>query len=232
MVIIATTFSACGIFDMFTSLDKVFNKNYNPIEAPVDSIETLTSEVQGSTFVEGNAYFAVFKSSLEEGFSTYRVYSFATDSVVYTASSSVTRGYDIDLYDNIPAFGVKETTLSADSAINIDIAPKCSLYDAKGNEVASYNQDVAAPVKIADMYVYNYKAYVENSEGVLEEKMDVPEYLMINNVSEYNDKYIYTKNNGMVIYDTDFKVVSFWNAPGYAEEIEYFVLNNGDVLVQ
>ena len=228
IVIIGAALSSCGILNMFFSLENVYNKDYNPIEAPFTTSENLSLK-PGSVFVDGNSYFAVFKDA-EAG---YNVYSFATNSFVYSAYSSPTRGYEIDIFNNIPAFVVKEMTLSADTSTIIDVDPKCTMYDINGNSVVSYNEKVEDPVKIADMYIYNYVAYTEAEDGTLSEKMNVPEYLMINGMTKYNDKYIYSINDeGVVVYSLNFEVVSFWNAPGYVDDIEFFVLNNGDILAQ
>lgn len=234
IVIIAATFFSCGAkVSPITSLERVFNKDYKATSAPVTSIEALTN-VNGDTFVKANEYFAVFKGAIgEDGLSaTYKVYSFATNTFVYTVSSSATRGYEIELYDGIPAFVLKELTLSLDPSISLDIDPKCSLYDVAGNMVVSYSENVGDPTRVADMYVYNSVAYVETEEGTLEKKMDVPEYLMLGNITDYNEKYIYAISENIVVYNKDLEVESFWNAPGYAEDIEYFILNNGDILVQ
>lgn len=120
-----------------------------------------------------------------------------------------------------------------------------TLYDINGKEVATSDEENDARL-FGDLVLFNYKAYEINKETFeLTEKMDVPEYLELNECSNYNDTYYYVNKyddnhnfKSVTVYDRSFAVVSVWYAPVYTDDSAEvvtrtpYVLNNGDMLYQ
>lgn len=248
IVMLAVTFASCGV----CSYESVFNDDYDLSAKPVSEVKTI-SELEGYTFENSNEYFAIFKKATSEGSAsiTHKVYSFVSQSVVGVFTTTDTYSYDIRLCGNIPGFVTVGSKIKSGESTE-ETSVTMTLYNEKGTSVASADERVTAKA-VGNMYIFNYAAYIVGEEGTIQKKMDIPEYLMIDNINDSNDEYIYyfddgevetenedgetvVENSGdvkVVIYNTEFIPVATWTLPTYADLVEdMFVLENGDVLVQ
>ncbi len=231
IAMLVTAFASCG----GSSFDNVFNDDYEFTAKPVKGV-TGISDLEGFFYANdtANENFALFFKDGPSATRTYKVYSFAYKRVVGVFTKTSTYGYEIQLCSNIPAFVVKSTDTEIEDSSEGSVT-STALYDQNGNIVVSVNEAVDTK-EIGNMYIFNYAVYIDNGEGGIQKKMDLPEYLMIEKINYANDDYLYYLNDDrkqVVIYDTEFTPLSTWTAPSYADINEgFFVLNNGDVFVQ
>lgn len=124
-------------------------------------------------------------------------------------------------------------------AITDDDETTTTLYDANGNELASYDGEVAASRIANDLIVFDDKVYRVDYEtlavtlvktyGPFEKRLDD-----LYSVGEY---YYYAEDDGVVFeaYDLKLALVGSWTMPfdfENAEDYELYPLSNGNIIAQ
>ena len=247
LLVAALLLSSCGknINSYFDLFDKdmpyegsvTYDSQYTALpELDGYVIETYTDE-NGETVELFNEEFAVFFKMTDSGLLSHKVLSFSAKQVVATFAAENT-SFDFRLVEEAPAFRVKTTVIdpSIDILLGLDnvISIDYSLYDAVGNCVVTTDYS-KMPYVVADYLLYDYAAYTYDANGIMAKSMDVPEYLMLEECFDWNDRYIYVADpyNGFTVYDREINSVCYWSAPGYEMDgCDMYVMNNDNVLVQ
>ena len=226
----ALTFSSCSQdIPAAKSFNIVLNADYTP-ENDVTENALEIAELQGYSFVEAKGEFMVFMCESEFGINK-AIFSTRNRKVVLLAESTSSEAVDIKLTSGVPAFTVIRTPLlcmdnSAKNAV-------CELYDAMGTLVASIKGVEREPIAFADTVLFNCASYSVNAEnGGLSKISDISENLYLEKCSDWNDKYFYTYDETINVYNRDFQHVYSWTIPSWGEYVSKNMLNDGRVLVQ
>ena len=233
-----TISSYYDLFDEDVPFTRVtYNTQYVAIpELDGYAIDSYTDD-SGETVELVNEEFAVFVKLTDTGILSHKVLSLRSGKVVATlAEKNAIHSIRLDGY--APVFVAKKTvidpdidiTLGLDNVISVDYM----LYDAAGNCVVTTDFE-EMPYELADLLIYDHAAYSYDKAGVVSKVTDIPEYLLLEECFDWNDKYIYVKdsNDGYTVYDREFNSVSYWSAPGYnMDGCDMYVMNSLNVLVQ
>ena len=246
VVMLAASLASCSNGKV-SSFEKVLNPEYVPISNTYTGSVEL-KDVKGSTLEACNDELAIFKSVNETGIVTYMVYSFRENKIVQKFVSSATAAYSVELFGNAPVFFVTSTTIVANAPVvdaeeNVDndfaeieteADVKYTLYNYKGNTIDSKSKNVGRPIAFADMVIYNSAVYTIQPDATLvKSETTIPENLVLSSCDTWNDKYLYVFGSDEIsIFDRDFNPIYFWEAPATALEVNMFVLNGGNILVQ
>lgn len=113
-----------------------------------------------------------------------------------------------------------------------------TLYNHNGKELDKKTKNVGKPIVFADMVIYNSVMYtIKEGASLVKNESKLPENLALSACDEWNDEYLYVfddKEAGLTVsvFDREFNSVFFWEAPASALNINSFVLDNGNILVQ
>jgi hypothetical protein len=231
MLVVAMVLSACATV---ADLNKVLNEKYNTNEKLFTKAEAMSGMEDYAPVSElSNDEFVVFVSEEEEG--SLKVFSFRSKSIVQTLSNSADTSYEVDLLDEVAAYVVTKT-VAATEEDDEDTVMKY-YHDATGAEILSVEKDkeIGGVKAITDkMVIINNVIFnVDEVTGAMTKKADVPAYVSYEDIDDYNDEYFYADaDEGVIIYDIDFAPVAIYTAPSYAENVKWFALNNGNVLLQ
>lgn len=252
LLLSAMILSSCG---SVSSVTKILNKDYDP-SADVFTKEAIISELAGYSVADANGEFVLLENQTDTALSR-KIFSFRAEKVILTlASTTYEYGIDFVEVDSVlPMFIVSQKEIESEEAVapladteNTETPGATSapadddvtytLYDAQGNVVKTTDYEADKPSYfVKDLVIYDGAAYAISDDGVLTKEVDVPEYIELDGYCyDYNDDYYYFYDNeGILVYDHSFNLVSSWYAPYYdAEGVDpgFFVLNNGDILVQ
>ncbi len=233
LLVCVTVLNACGTI---SSVNKFLNKDYDPSEDVYKSSGAL-SELTGYNVLESNDSFVIFYSDA----ASYKVFSLKANRIIATFAEPESV-FTFDLYPTAPILLVTKTEKKEDSSIKdivdgidavIDVI--YTAYDASGEilkTIEKYKPE--APLRITnDTCIFDYAAYTINQDGSLSQTVDVPEYIALNNIVDWNDDYYYAnKDDTIAVYDHSFNIVSTYVAPSYYEELSVSVLNNGNIFAQ
>ncbi len=227
VAMIFVTLTSCAGTGEAGSFNKLYNSKYVPEDLSYDKATAL-SDLDNYLITEMNEEFALFATG-SEGALTYKVYSYASKSIIKTFTTDATVVYSVSLCGDLPVLYVTSTTFGGDEPV---MAYK--LYDAEGAELASTDKDPGAPIAFNDMLIFNRDIYELDKNGDLVKTEDsIPEYLSIVEFDTYNDDYVYVLGeNNVNVYDRTFVPVSSWVAPTYAEDLSLYVIDNGNIFVQ
>lgn len=199
------------------------------------TIAEKISALKGYTYVQDNDYIAVFTMIDEEDPTdptkiTYKLVSLADASVIATFSKANTV-YTFDAYG--PTYLVTAvTTPEATGDKPVEPKTEYSLYDITGKAIATSEYESTADLFAHGYILYDRVAYEIDAKGALTKLADVPEYVSAE-IDFISDDYFYVGDDTYIaVYDHEFNYVSFYELPGYAQEADTFILDNGDYLVQ
>lgn len=237
--------SSCGTVGNF---NKIFNEEY---DFSADAYKTVTkiSDLKDYTAVNGNDTFVVFDKADSDGNVKTVVYSLITNSIVKTVESDDDIVYSVGFLSyGVPVCVITSTTVvdapnpdEWDTGDYGDVEEPTvtkTYYDATGKELLSVNADAeAGEPKVlygSDYIVINAGVYKVDAEaGSVESVKEIPAYVSVDGLYGFNGEYFYAvADSSIIIYDADFAPVATYAAPSYAENMNEFVLNNGNVLVQ
>ncbi len=230
VITVAMLLTSCMGGGSVSSVGKYLNEDYDP-SASVYASATQISELDGYLKVASNEEFVVF-ASIDPTALSYKVFSFRTGTIITKIAETGTV-CTFNLVDGTSAFVV--TKVQSDLTTAEVLKTTHVLYDGTGAAVATIEEDVApdAPELFGDLVIYDHVAYSVSNDGALTKELDVPEYLALGACDTWNDDYFYSMSvDSIRVYDRSFNGTTVWTAPSYAEETEFYVLNNGDVLIQ
>ncbi len=236
MLVLVMALSSCGASG--NKIENILNADFD-VTATVYGEATNVAELDGYVVDHGdsNSYFLVFtKADIETAAVTTKIFNLETGKVVYTFTSSDTVVYTLETFYDVPAFALVSTPVPAPEATE-EPDSTFYLYDATGAEVVNTTYAPEDPYMVGeDLVIYNYVGYTVDDEGKFEKKMDIPEYVLVDDIDRVTDEYYYAINEDeVIVYDLEFNVVSNWQAPSYVYEDGYnltTILNNGDIFVQ
>ncbi len=240
VLVFTTLFAAsCG---KTAKVADYLNPDYD-ISSDVLSAHSVLFEVDTAVYalVSSNQEFALFTATKTDATVSQILVSMRTGEVIKEFYEENTV-YNIDLFDDVPAVLVESTFVDV---ANPEAAPdtKYELYDALGNVLSTTKYKPDAPTEFThDTFIFDYATYIVAEDGKVTKGIDIPEYLMIDDCTDYNDKYYYIIDNiagpefdganTVTVYDTSFNHVLTYTLPSYATSGSIFTLNNGDLLVQ
>ena len=238
LLVAVMALTACGK----VALKDYINPDYDASETVFTTAEKI-SALKGYTYVTDNRYIAVFTMIDEEDPTkiTYKLVSLADASVIATLSKDNTV-FTFEAYG--PTYLVTAvTTEEAEpvegegegegTAPTLDPEVTYTLYDVTGTAIAtSKYESTVHYITERDYLLYDRVAYKVDVKGALTKIADVPEYVsaQIDLISE--DYFYVVGETSITVYDQEFNYVSFYELPDYAVEEEFFLLDNGDYLVQ
>ena len=232
LLVAVMALTACG---GGVALKDYINPDYDTSAEVITTAEKI-SALKGYTYVTSNGYIAVFSMIDEEDVTkvTYKLVSLADASVIATLNKQENTTLDFTAYG--PTYLVtKVTTPEATEETEAKAKPVTvyTLYDVTGTAIASSKYEASAKlIANGDYILYDRVAYEIDAKGALTKLADVPEYVSTN-ISLISDEYFYvTTDSKVVVYDHEFNYVSFYELPGYAEEEEFFLIDNGNYVVQ
>ena len=187
---------------------------------------------------------AVFTKT-ENLLTSYNVFNVKTGATVWSASdqanidsdgSSATT-YSVELVNQWDTswFYVTETVVKT-TASDIKTTVTYTIYTAQGTRVASSSEDdVAAPAysKDIDLISFANKVYRIDESGNIAAAIELGEFRKMPALDiKAGEYYIHENNNVFLVYDEELNIVSTYAAPSYADDVSYFVLSNGNILLQ
>ena len=219
---------SCGVGTV--SLSKILNAEHDPSEDVYVTSKAL-AELNGYTMTKANDSFVLFTSS-SASLTTYKVLSLESGEILNTFTDLPDIFYEIDLPAKLPFFTVKKVEYT-DPTLT-EAKSTYYLYDTTGESVKSTTYAVADPFMLTDdVLVYDYTTYSVGKDGVLTKKSDIPEFLLMDDLDSYNDKYYYTLSSySVAVYDHSFNLLSTYSTPDYVDDATIEILNNGDIFVQ
>lgn len=236
LLVFVTMLNACGTI---SSVNKFLNKDYNPLEDVYKS-ESAVSELTGYKVLNSNESFVIFYSDASEILS-YKIFSLEANRIIATFTTTDSL-YTFDLYDTAPLLLVAQTAKQEDSSaedivngIDAVIDVTYTAYDANGEILKTFEKyKPEAPVRLTfDTCIFDYAAYTIEENGALSKTVDVPEYVALDSIVDWNDDYYYAQNGDTVaVFDHSFNLVSTYVAPSYYEDVSIAVLNNGNIFAQ
>lgn len=250
VLVMAMLLTACAVSSA-KSFDKVLNPDYRLEEELATSAEAI-SELEGYSKEDENSCFVVFSHhDQENGTKTTKVYSLLAAKVILTVTDSSNdtsvATYEADLIDTLPAFTMIKTTVTLDAeGLEVDEIEEHSVYDAQGTLLtsATFDEDTTPTVKSQviplqwmDFVMINFVAYdVDEETGAFTKKMEIPEYAIPLNkdwsIEAHNEYYYVICDEVVTVYDKEFTYLSLWMAPSYASDYQFYVLNDGNLLIQ
>ena len=233
VVMVFATFTACqstSKISKVASFNDLYKSSYVPKDETYTTVEAL-SAFDNYLITSASEEFIVFASTnATNGEIVNKVYSYASNSVILTVTTSAAVVYSINLCGDLPAFFVTKETIGESASLSF------TLYDNTATEITSSTKNVGSPVVVSDMLVYDSVIYTLGKDGKLvANEKTIPEYISIIDFNASNDKYFYSfddENNSFNVYDLKFNPVSSYIAPSYAEMYSQFLLDNGNVLIQ
>ena len=228
VLLAAMLLASCGAS---ASLTKVLNKKYD-ISSDLYASKGKIAELDGFTYQNSTYEFALFYDINDNGMKVQKLFSFAEGKVIATYTNSAQKVYDVNFYDNVPAYILVEETIAQDPTAEDETVYK--LLNVKGEEIAAAPKDTPAYISTItdDLFIFDAVLYSVDEDNAITKKADIPEYLSVNNINYAIDDYFYDKNSDSVaVYDEDFKLLTYWELPGYAEG-NISILNNGDIFAQ
>ncbi|MBE6549369.1 MAG: hypothetical protein E7670_02970 [Ruminococcaceae bacterium] len=236
LLVFVTMLNACGTI---SSVNKFLNKDYNPLEDVYKS-ESAVSELTGYKVLNSNESFVIFYSDASEILS-YKIFSLEANRIIATFTTTDSL-YTFDLYDTAPLLLVAQTAKQEDSSaedivngIDAVIDVTYTAYDANGEILKTFEKyKPEAPVRLTfDTCIFDYAAYTIEENGALSKTVDVPEYVALDSIVDWNDDYYYAQNGDTVaVFDHSFNLVSTYVAPSYYEDVSIAILNNGNIFAQ
>ena len=222
-------------------------EGYSPLTVDVDVDVDLEEGIEVEPEYVANDEFVVFVkvvAALDDAPATisYKILSLRIGDVVATFAESKT-DYDFTLYDAIPMFQVEKTVAiektvvtEAGETTTTTYKTDYAMYDGTGSKVDSSKNELAAPELFADLYenlvVYDCVGYSAEDNGALTKVVDIPEYIALEDCVAGADYYYVDNYDSVTVYDKEFAYVSTYSAPNYADECNFYFLNDGNVLVQ
>ena len=220
-------FASCGAGSMLKYFDpdleeeKVFASS-----AKVEGVGTYAN-VQGGDLV-------LFTDASVDGKVTYRVYNVETGTVVHTQDLAIVVDGDVttldfklyEIEDDISYFIV--TTRVDGEITNVKL-----FGEAGGTAIAESTVDPDYAEYYDEVIVFNGAAYVADENGAIVKSFDVDEFGTLYDEYRYaGGDYVYVSEDGkLTVTDKKGAFVCGYDFKGYAE-YEWFVLANGNVLVQ
>ncbi len=229
-----------------------FKKLFNPEwSAPTQTLTQKKDLSITGTLQDSNTGLSIIASVSDTNVKTTSVFSHYTNEVVKKVTDSDTEKYTVTLLSTTRnnAFVVKKETTE-----NLVVTKTtATLYDAKGNELASFVDD-EIPQRVLSSswdgsttyeYIFKYTSvnslfsfgdviYTEKEDGSLQkvkeaDLTDIPE---VANLNEYlNEKYYKLTSQTATVYNSNFETIFYYEMPHYANG-DIFVLPGGNLLVQ
>lgn len=239
---ILLTSCAGGKIAAVKDVSAVLNVDYDLSSEPYTK-STELSALAGTTTNPENASdeFMIFALEDTEDYTktTYKVLSLRSDSVILSFTTDENTSFAFTPVQDFPALLVTKTVVAdvEDFEITPEITTTYYLYDAAAQLIAS-SETASEVTQIADLLVYDHVAYkVDNETGKLVKELEIPEYMNISYMVDYNDTYFYAlTESGISLYDRSFNRVSTWTAPDFDDDsiydLNFYILNNGDMIVQ
>lgn len=245
LVLSAILLTACtgGKTAVIENVSEVLNVGYDLSSKPYATGAEITAlEGAVSQPVAASDEFVVFKMYDDEDFTDvrYKVLSLRDNSIKIEFTADEKTSYSFNAIEGSPALLVTKTVISSSDVLdfNIETTESYYLYDATGQLVDSSETESEVDW-IADLLVYDDVAYkVEEATGKLVKEIEIPEYMDVEMLVDYNDSYFYgvSMNDVIYVYDRSFNRVSSWAVPSFGDDsiynMEFYILNNGDMLVQ
>ena len=232
LMAILVLFNSCaGSIAVADSFGDVLNVDYMPQEENVENVVEI-EELRGFSFIESAGEFMTFVKNDDAGMKKV-VFSTRNKKVIYACESNESEAFEIKLMSGIPVFTVTRTQLSPCADNNCEFDSTCELYDATGTLVAQIKGTSPTPILFADTVIFNFGSYSINEEnGTLTKIADVSENLYLSSCDDWNDKYFYTYDDTINVYDRNFTHVYSWTIPSWGEYISKNVLDDGKIIVQ
>lgn len=173
--------------------------------------------------------------SAEEGQNKYAVLNYETGKVVFTIKQEsedseiiTSASFDGDYYGNgYVALIVETITDNSDDKVKYTT----NIYDENGTKIATADKD-ADPVQLNNKYMeFDGKVYIYEDDKftfAFDAGLgDIPDfdYLTKDYAYEFGSYEFF-------VYDRNFTIVAGYEAPSNADNSDFFVLNNGNVLIQ
>ncbi|MBR0189559.1 MAG: hypothetical protein IJQ23_04165 [Clostridia bacterium] len=235
LAVSALSLVACGGSDFSKtykdmSKSKLFNETVGMTKI-LNTKTDLTLDYEVSSELEGSNLVVFSKET--DGKTTQNVYSLADDKSIaeFKDTDTVTYGYvekkilllDETIYDY---FTVEKTTSSETG----DTFEKL-LYSADGSLVATTNDEIF--VLIDTIFVGNDYYRIKNGKFEKAGSLTNNAKQHLGEFNAANDgRYYAIKNNEFYIFNDSFVLTNYYQAPSYADKINFFVLEDGNVLIQ
>jgi len=229
-------------------IDTVFNEDYEVEYRDYSSTDQIKA-LDGYSFYKQQDEIVVFSNGIDTE-ASYIFYNLATRKIILTLSdydssyevvginSKVIRLRTVSPYVD-PWVTDKDTaTTSTNTQKSLTKQQKIVeyvAYDYAGNLLAkSSTKDSFYASMYGDLVLFNKCVYKTTPSGKLEKLSGFDSYSLPNySFNNYNDKYYYHYPSTSVnIFDKSFNHLCTYRPPSYVKNLEYYILNNGNMLVQ
>ncbi len=204
-----------------TKLHKMINKDY---EKSTEAATAQNVSADGTEYARNDAFVA-FYDSTDNG--SYSLISTVSGKQVADLSNTATVKYNIVTVGEDAAI-VTETKEGSDGKTETTY----KLYDSQGEIASISSPDYKA---IGALVIFGDAMYIADAKtGALSKFGDYAPYAAIPNVYAYNDEFIFeTYSDDINVYSREtLELLSNYTKPSYASNYDFFILNNGNILIQ
>jgi len=228
----------------YLGFEGIYNTTYESDKEEALKAATKIDEIKDMSYDGSYNNLAIFRDyTAEEGETKYAVINVDTAKVVYSLKQEVTTGDNatkITKSANVRSIGYYDgyaliVETAADATDEYSVSYTTTVYSALGTSIASKTSKQSGNSVYGlgnDMFMFDGKVYTVKDD-VATFKCD----LGFGGVPEYDyatDKYYYVEENynSISVYDTSFKYLTSYKAPNDADEVQIFVLADGNIGVQ
>lgn len=221
----------------YLGFEGIYNTDYEEDEKTVYGTASLETALNDMTYSSTASNLLVFtKSNAKSGEKKLAILNAETGAVVYTLTkeeddAKIITTASVTNYGN-ESF-IRVTTTNRTDKNNVTYTYK--LLTSLGKEITSKTTksqtSISVTPKLNDLYEIDEKLYkIEDGVATLKQEIGLA------GIPSYNvktEKYNYVFDDAkLFVYDKDNKNVALWEAPVNADDGDFFVLSNGNVLIQ
>ena len=218
------TVVGCG-----TDLEKTYKSTVK--ESTPYAAATKIAELDGFSMIDDAGNYVLLKKENGDGTRTYKVFNFASGSVILSKTVETTAYFGYDLYE-VGAVG--QAVLCSHERESADAIWTRKLYDATGAELGSAVSLLEASVKL-DLVKLGDVYYRVGTDGSIVKAFELHDLtsFSLDELKYKSEKYYYAVSGSVIyMFDLNCKLVSSYTIPGDAVEYGWFVLENGNLFVQ
>lgn len=222
VLMLLLTLSSCGLGAFLENID------FDYKSTPAYTSFTEVTGIKGTVSDYGNSLVYAYQSNNDGN--VHSIYNIETGNIIFT--NTVTNA-DNSIQVKIHKFGNKDL-YTIKRTINYELE-SISLFDQNGSLIATTKTETEAKIICNELLVFDNAVYTLSKNGF--EKLSELDGNLRNfpnlDYLHISKKYIYNIDGDQItVYTKSGEFKYGYTAPSYAEDVNFFILNNGKIAVQ